>query len=85
MSLGYYIKKILDPVHQDINIIITMKYQSYPPLRPMTTEMALKNISFISAIVRWIDDNYESLQEGGNTKEDVWWIATRVIRSIFED
>ena len=32
MGLGYDIEKMLEPVHQDINMIIKMKYQSYPPL-----------------------------------------------------
>ena len=47
--------------------------------------MTLKAIGFISTLVRWIDDTYELLLAGGNVKEDVWWITTRVIRSIIED
>ena len=76
---------MLYPVHCDIKMIIVVQYQSYPPLRALATEMTLKAVKFISALFRWIDDTYESLLMGGNVKEDVWWIKTRVIRSIFED
>ena len=47
--------------------------------------MALRSVEFVSAILRWVDDTYESLLAVGNVEEDVWWINTRVIRSIFED
>ena len=62
-----------------------MKYHPYPLLRTLTTEMTLKSVEFISALVTWIDDTYESLLVGGNIKEDVRWITFRFVRSIFED
>ena len=67
-GLGYHIEKMLDPVHRDIKIIIIMEYQTYPLLRALATEMALKAVIFISALVIWIDDTYESLLAGGNIK-----------------
>ena len=70
-GLGYDIEKILDPIHRDIKIIIAMKYQPSPPLRAMATEMALKTVKFISILVRWIDDTYESLLVGVNMKEGI--------------
>ena len=39
-GLVYDIEKMLDPVHQDIKIIVTMQYKSYPPLRALDTEMS---------------------------------------------
>ena len=47
--------------------------------------MALGLVEFVSALVRWVDDTYQYLLAGGNFNEYVWWITTRVIRSIFED
>ena len=47
--------------------------------------MALRSVDFVSALVRWVDDTYESLHDRGNVKEDVWWIIARVIISICED
>ena len=47
--------------------------------------MALRSVEFVSDLVRWVDDTYESLLTGGNFKENVWWITTRVIISILED
>ena len=61
----------MDPVHRDIKMIITMQYHTYPPLRALATEMALKAVKFISAIVGWVDNTYESLFVLGNIKEDV--------------
>ena len=83
-GLGYEIEEMLDPVHWDIKMIITIKYQSYPHLRALVTEISLKSIEFISTLIGWIGDTYESLLTRGNIKEDFWWITTRVIRSIFE-
>ena len=48
-------------------------------------EMALSSVEFFSDLVYWVDDTFESLLDGRTVKEDVWWITTRVIRSIFED
>ena len=42
-------------------------------------------VKFVSDLVRWVDETYESLFAGENVKEYVWWITTRMIRSIFED
>ena len=55
-------------MHLDIKMIITMQYHSYPPLRALTTEITLRAIKFISTLVMWIDDTYESLIAGGNVK-----------------
>ena len=66
-------------------MIISMKYHPYPPLRDMSSEMALEAVEFISALVSCIDYTYESLLVIGNIKEDVWWITNRFIRSIFKD
>ena len=51
----------------------------------MATETDIRLVEFVSALVRWVDDTYESLIYGGTVKEYVCWITTRVIRSIFED
>ena len=84
-GIGYNINKSLEPVHQDMKIIIAIQYQPYPPLRDLATEMALKVVKFISALFKWIVDTYKSLLAGGIIKEDVWWITTQVIRSSFKD
>ena len=79
------LQKMLDPVHRDIKLIIAERYQRHPSLKALATEMALRPIEFVSDLLRWVDYTYESLISGGNVKEYVWWITTRVIRSIFED
>ena len=75
----------MDPVHRDIKLIIMDQYQSHMSLKGLATEMDLRLVEFVSVLVRWVDDIFESLFDEVNGKEDVWWIATRVIRSIFED
>ena len=47
--------------------------------------MDLSSVEFVSDLFRWVDDTYEYIMTVGNVKEYVWWITTRVIRSIFED
>ena len=75
----------MDPVHRDIKLIIMDQYQSHMSLKGLATEMDLRLVEFVSVLVRWVDDIFESLIDEGNGKEYVWRIATRVIRSIFED
>ena len=48
-------------------------------------EMAIRSVEFVSDLVRQVDDTYEYLLDEGNVKEDVLWINTRVIISIFDD
>ena len=47
--------------------------------------MPPRSIEFVSDPFCWFDDTYESPTAEGNTKEDLWCITTRVIRSIFEN
>ena len=76
---------MLDPVHRDINLITEEQYQCHPSLKALATEMDLRPVEFVSALVRWVDDTFESLLSGVNVKEYVCLITTRVIISIFED
>ena len=55
-GLGFDIDKMLDPVHQDINMIIAIQYHTYLPLRALATEMAFKAVEFISSLFMWIYD-----------------------------
>ena len=83
-GLRYDIEKVVDLFHWDINIIITMKYQYCPPLRALATAMLLEAVEIISDIFRWVEYTYKLLLTEVNVKEDIWWITTRIIRSIFE-
>ena len=56
--LGYDLEKMLDPVHRDINLIITEQYQRHPFLKVLATEMDHRSVEFISDLVRWVDDTY---------------------------
>ena len=62
---------MLNQFHQDIKTIIAIKYQPYPLLRALATEMTLKAVELISVLISWIDDTYESLLAVSNIKEDV--------------
>ena len=75
----------MDPVHQDIKLIIAEKYQRHPSHKSLDTEMDLMLVEFVSALSCLVDDTYNSLLSGGNFNEYVWWINTRVIRSMSED
>ena len=49
-------------------MLIAMQYHPYPPLRVRATEIDLKAVEFISSLIRWIGDTYESLMAVGNIK-----------------
>ena len=63
---------MLDPVHQDIRLILAEKYQCHPYLKELATEMDLRSVEFVLSLVRWVYNKYESLLPGGYIKEDVW-------------
>ena len=84
-ELGFDLENMLDPVNQDIKLNIAELYKRHLSLKALATEMALRLVELLSSLVHWVDDTYESLIAVGNVKEYVWWITTRVIRSIFED
>ena len=85
IGVSYEIERTLDQVHQDISLIIELAYNEFPSIAALANVIVLKSVEFVSAFVRWMDDTFESLTAGGNLKEDVWWITTKVMRSIFED
>ena len=85
IGVGYEIERAMDQVHQDIYLIIELAYNEFPSIAALANVIVLKSVEFVSACVRWMDDTFESLTAGGNLKEDVWWITTKVMRSIFED
>ena len=72
-------------VHQDISLIIELAYNEFPAITALANVILLKSVEFVSVFVHWIDNTFESLTAGGNLKEDVWWITTKVMMSIFED
>ena len=50
-GLGYYFEKMLDPVHRDIKLIIAEQYQRHPSLKAIATNMDLRLVEFVSALV----------------------------------
>ena len=84
-GFSYDLDNMLDPLHRDIKLIIAEQYQNHPSLKALDIDIALSLVEFVSDLVRWVDYTYNSLLAVGNVKEYVWWITTRVIRSIFED
>ena len=75
----------MDPMHHNTNLIIAEQYQCHPPIMALDMEMDLMYVDFVSALAHWVDDMYDYLIVGRNAEEDMWWITTRVIRSIFEE
>ena len=67
-GLGYDLEKMLDSMHRGIKLIIAEKYQRHPSLKALATEMDLRLVEFVSALVRWVDYTYESLLTGGSVK-----------------
>ena len=55
-GFGYDLEKLLDPVHQDIKLIIAEKYQRHPSHKSLDTEMDLMLVEFVSALACWVDD-----------------------------
>ena len=75
----------MDPFYRDTKSITAEQYHRHLSPKALDTGMDLSLVNFVSNLVRWVDDTYEYLLAGGNSKEYVWSITTRVIRSIFED
>ena len=71
-GLGYDLEKMLYPVHRDMMFLIADKYQRQPYLKSLATEMALGLVKYVSDLVCWVDDTYESFLDEGNDREDVW-------------
>ena len=57
-GLVYDLKKMLDPINQDIKLIISEQYQRHPSLKAMATETAFISVDFFSALVHLVDDTY---------------------------
>ena len=84
IGVGSDMEKMLEQVHQELALIIELAYQEFPALAALANVILLTYMDFAASFVRWTDDTYKNLT-GDNLKEDVWWITTKVMRSIFED
>ena len=51
-GLVYDLQKMLDPVHRDIKSIIAVQYQRHPYLKGLATDIAIRLVEFVSALVR---------------------------------
>jgi hypothetical protein len=84
-GLAYDIKNHMTLVEQEIKAIIDEQYSSLPYLKALALEVSLMAKSFVMDLVRWVDDTYSQLVDSGNPADDVLWIITRVVKSIFEE
>ena len=85
IGIGYDMENILEQVHQEVALDIKIAYQDYHTLSDLANAILLKSVEFASSFVCWTDDAHENLMAGGNLKEDIWGITTKVMWSIFED
>ena len=86
-GLAYTIEKSLSQVHKEISSIIAQTIQGNraAELRNMATTMVLNAQSFVTSLIRWVDETHEHLVDGGSPPEAVWLIITRVLKEIFEE
>ena len=86
-GLAYTIEKSLSQVHKEISSIISQTIQGNraAELRNMATTMVLNAQSFVTSLIRWVDETHEHLVDGGSPPEAVWLIITRVLKEIFEE
>ena len=86
-GLAYTIEKSLSQVHKEISSIISQTIQGSraSELKNLATTMVLNSQSFVTSLIRWVDETHEHLVDGGSPPEAVWLIITRVLKEIFEE
>jgi hypothetical protein len=86
-GLAYTIEKSLNQVRKEVSNIISQTLQGpeFLDLRQLATTILLNAESFLSSLIRWVDETHEHLIDGGNPASAVWSIITKVLKEIFED
>ena len=84
-GLGPLIKRAIDNHKRHWYGLINQLYQTHPEVKHLANEVLQKSIDFLLGLVAWVDDTHDTLVNGGQKSDDVWWIISKVIRTIFED
>ena len=82
---GYFILRQMENQSVHWNAIIESTYSDFPEIRLLAAEVKQKSSTFIRSLDTWIEATYDNLVSGGQDSKDVWWIITKVMRSLFED
>ena len=83
--MGPQIKRAIDNHKRHWYALVTQLYQHQPRVKHLANEVLQKSIDFLLGLITWVDDTHDSLVNGGQKTEDVWWIISKVLKSIFED
>ena len=87
-GVAHVIEDSIISVADEIEQIITEDFANHPnlyELRDLARKISLHSQSFITALIRWVDDTYRHLIASGNEEKSVWWVITTVIKEIFRD
>jgi hypothetical protein len=86
-GLAYTIERSRTQIDKEVKSIIelTLPGPKYRELNDFAKTMLLHSQSFLAGLVRWVDETYEHLIDGGSPPDSVWLIITRVIKEIFEE
>ena len=72
-------------VRDNVRTMIRLAYEDFPELLVLAMRVFESAITFLSSLIRYVDETYANLKAGGNSAQDVWQLMTKVIRALFEE
>jgi hypothetical protein len=64
---------------------IAQIYAECPAVKAVALEVLTKSVELIRLVIRYVIESVEKLILGGQSKDDVWRLTTRVIKCLFVD
>jgi hypothetical protein len=64
---------------------ISQIYADCPAVKAVAIEVLSKSVELIRLVIRYVIESVEKLVLGGQSKDDVWRLTTRVIKCLFVD
>ena len=84
-GLAVDILKLLEQVKKHQLTSIKDLYRGLPEIELIAKDVLSAAENFVRVLVRWIDETFSSLVNGGQPADDVWSIILEVVKNIFED
>lgn len=77
--------KWIDTVEPHLRESLSQIYSDCPIVKAVAQEVLSKSVEFVRLLIRWVIETVDKLVLGGQSKDDVWSLISKCIKTLFVD
>ena len=77
--------KWIDTVEPHLRESLSQIYSDCPIVKAVAQEVLSKSVEFFRLLIRWVIETVDTLVLGGQSKDDVWALISKCIKTLFVD